>query len=133
MPFSLGPLEIAFFALVLLLLFGGKRLPALGSRIGGGIRGLKHAAGNVTAELRRPTDAALPAESAPAQLPTAQDAGTVVQPARAAPQRDPARPPPGDRPPFRDTTHRPMNLPHAPVPPDSSSSGQGPSGTTTSG
>jgi sec-independent protein translocase protein TatA len=41
MPFSLSPVEMLFVAAVLLLLFGAKRLPELGSGLGKGIREFK--------------------------------------------------------------------------------------------
>jgi sec-independent protein translocase protein TatA len=41
MPFNLGPMEMLFVMVVLLLLFGAKRLPELGSGIGKGIREFK--------------------------------------------------------------------------------------------
>jgi sec-independent protein translocase protein TatA len=36
---SIGPLEIGILLIVVLLVFGAKRLPELGSSLGGGIRG----------------------------------------------------------------------------------------------
>jgi sec-independent protein translocase protein TatA len=36
---SIGPLEIGILLIVVLLLFGAKRLPELGSSLGQGIRG----------------------------------------------------------------------------------------------
>jgi sec-independent protein translocase protein TatA len=41
MPFNLGPMEMLFVMVVLLLLFGAKRLPELGSGLGKGIREFK--------------------------------------------------------------------------------------------
>jgi sec-independent protein translocase protein TatA len=41
MPFSLSPVEMIFVLVVLLLLFGAKRLPELGSGLGRGIKEFK--------------------------------------------------------------------------------------------
>lgn len=38
---NLGPLELALIALILLVLFGAKRIPALLSSLGEGVRELK--------------------------------------------------------------------------------------------
>ena len=38
MPFNLGPMEMILVMVVLLLVFGAKRLPELGSGLGKGIR-----------------------------------------------------------------------------------------------
>ena len=46
--FGLGPTEIIIIAVILLLLFGAKRLPEIGKGLGGAIRELK----NVKKELR---------------------------------------------------------------------------------
>jgi sec-independent protein translocase protein TatA len=40
---TIGPLELAVFAVILLLLFGAKRLPELGRSLGTGARELKDA------------------------------------------------------------------------------------------
>ncbi len=41
MPFGLGPLEMIAIFLVVLLLFGAKRLPEIGTSLGKGIREFK--------------------------------------------------------------------------------------------
>jgi sec-independent protein translocase protein TatA len=46
---SIGPLEIGIVLLVVLLLFGAKRLPELGSGVGRGLRGFKE---GITGENR---------------------------------------------------------------------------------
>ena len=38
---SIGPLELALLLLIVLLLVGGRRLPALGRQLGEGVRGFK--------------------------------------------------------------------------------------------
>lgn len=56
MPFSLSPLEMVFVLVVLLLLFGAKRLPDLGSGLGRGIREFKRSIKDVNDEIQRPDD-----------------------------------------------------------------------------
>jgi sec-independent protein translocase protein TatA len=41
MPFGIGPLEIIVVLVVVLLIFGPKRLPDLGRSLGGGMREFK--------------------------------------------------------------------------------------------
>jgi len=38
---SIGPLELALLLLIVLVLVGGRRLPALGRQLGEGVRGFK--------------------------------------------------------------------------------------------
>jgi sec-independent protein translocase protein TatA len=54
MPFNLGPLEMLFVAVVLLLVFGAKRLPELGSGLGKGIREFKRSMADIKEEVQRP-------------------------------------------------------------------------------
>jgi sec-independent protein translocase protein TatA len=54
MPFNLSPFEIIFVLAVLLLLFGAKRLPDLGSGLGKGIREFKRSIRDVSEEMNRP-------------------------------------------------------------------------------
>jgi sec-independent protein translocase protein TatA len=54
MPFNLGPVEMIFVMVVLLLLFGAKRLPELGSGLGKGIREFKRSMRDMTEEIQRP-------------------------------------------------------------------------------
>jgi len=51
MPFSLSPMEMIFVMVVLLLLFGSKRLPELGSGLGKGIREFKRTIRDVNSEI----------------------------------------------------------------------------------
>jgi sec-independent protein translocase protein TatA len=53
MPFSLGPTEMIFVMVVLLLIFGAKRLPELGSGLGKGIREFKRSMRDINAEIER--------------------------------------------------------------------------------
>jgi sec-independent protein translocase protein TatA len=54
MPFNLGPLEMVFVLVVLLLVFGAKRLPELGSGLGKGIREFRRTMRDVNDEIQRP-------------------------------------------------------------------------------
>jgi sec-independent protein translocase protein TatA len=53
MPFSLGPTEMIFIMVVLLRIFGAKRLPELGSGLGKGIREFKRSMKDINAEIDR--------------------------------------------------------------------------------
>ena len=48
---SLGPWEIGFIALVILLLFGGKKLPELARGLGKGLREFKNASRDIKKEV----------------------------------------------------------------------------------
>ena len=54
MPF--GPLEIILILLVVLLLFGAKKLPEIGKGLGEGIRELRHAGRELTHSADQPPD-----------------------------------------------------------------------------
>ncbi len=54
---GLGMWEVVLIFLVVLLLFGAKRLPEIGSSLGKGIREFKGSLRDVEAELRLPPDA----------------------------------------------------------------------------
>lgn len=58
MPFfgSFGPTEMIFVMLVLLLVFGAKKLPELGSGLGKGIREFKRSMSDVKNEIDRAGD-----------------------------------------------------------------------------
>lgn len=85
-----NPLHIAFLVVILLLIFGAKRLPEIGRSLGSGMREFKQ---SVTGEHNaQPT--ALPAAQTPqAQAPVAQPAAPVAQPV-AQPAPPAAAPPP---------------------------------------
>jgi sec-independent protein translocase protein TatA len=89
-----NPLHIAFLVVILLLVFGAKRLPEIGRSLGSGMREFKQ---TVTGE----TDShqtTLPPAQQPAPTPVAQPAAappapTVAQPPAAQPAATPAAPP----------------------------------------
>ncbi len=68
-----NPVHIAFVLMIMLLVFGAKRLPEMGRGLGSGMRGFKDALSGVsTSEL--------PAAEAPADpTPAAVDQPTLIQ------------------------------------------------------
>jgi sec-independent protein translocase protein TatA len=58
MPFigNLGPTEIILVMIVLLLVFGAKRLPELGSGLGKGIREFRRSLSSINSEIDRAAD-----------------------------------------------------------------------------
>ncbi len=77
-----NPLHIAFLVVILLLVFGAKRLPEIGRSLGSGMREFKS---SVTGE------ASSHQESAHTALPAAQQ--QAPQPAQTAPASQPAAAP----------------------------------------
>jgi sec-independent protein translocase protein TatA len=77
-----NPLHIAFLVVILLLVFGAKRLPEIGRSLGGGMREFKD---SITGEGKQPTltQAAPQPEVTPAP----------PQAAQAPPAQPPAQPP----------------------------------------
>ncbi|HEY2140732.1 MAG TPA: twin-arginine translocase TatA/TatE family subunit [Solirubrobacteraceae bacterium] len=74
-----NPLHIAFLVVILLLVFGARRLPEIGRSLGSGMREFKQ---SVTGEDKQPTIAP-PQPQPPAQASVAQPA---AQPAQQADQ-----------------------------------------------
>jgi sec-independent protein translocase protein TatA len=75
---NLGPFEIGFLLIFLLLIFGAKRLPELGSGLGKGIREFKKSMREINSEIERPADtpqvhAAPPQSSIPSQTSETSD------------------------------------------------------------
>ena len=52
------PTHLIVLAIVILVLFGGKKLPELGKGLGEGLRGFKDGMKGVTDEVNKPADAA---------------------------------------------------------------------------
>jgi len=71
-----NPLHIAFLVVILLLVFGAKRLPEIGRSLGSGMREFKQ---SVTGESQAPDQPALTAAQQQPQQPPAQ--APVAQPA----------------------------------------------------
>jgi sec-independent protein translocase protein TatA len=87
MPFgSVGIWEVVLILAVLLLVFGAKRLPEIGSALGRGIREFKGSIKDIEGEIHRPADRhELPRSEAPRY-----DAPRAEEPPRqeAAPRAD---------------------------------------------
>ncbi|HEY2767465.1 MAG TPA: twin-arginine translocase TatA/TatE family subunit [Solirubrobacteraceae bacterium] len=77
-----NPLHIAFLVVILLLVFGAKRLPEIGRSLGGGMREFKD---SISGESKQQ-----PALTPAAQQPAAQPQAPVVQPPVAQPVGTPA-------------------------------------------
>jgi sec-independent protein translocase protein TatA len=79
-----NPLHIAFLVVILLLVFGAKRLPEIGRSLGSGMREFKQ---SVTGESQPPDQPALTAAQQQPQQPPAP--APVAQPAAAPPPAAP--------------------------------------------
>src|SRR5262249_5057409 len=85
-----NPLHIVFLVVILLLVFGARRLPEIGRSLGSGMREFKQ---SVTGESHS-QQAALPAGQQPQQMQQAAAPAPVAQPAAAqAPVAAPAEAP----------------------------------------
>jgi sec-independent protein translocase protein TatA len=90
-----NPVHIAFLVVILLLLFGAKRLPEIGRQLGSGMREFKDSVTGSSQAQQSPQQTALPqatqVAAPPAPAPAA--AATVAAPQPAAPAPDPAAAP----------------------------------------
>jgi sec-independent protein translocase protein TatA len=84
-----NPLHIAFLVVILLLVFGAKRLPEIGRSLGSGMREFKQ---SVTGEAGSSHTALPPSEQPHQQAPVAQP--PVAQPPVAQPAAPPVTTPP---------------------------------------
>lgn len=102
-----NPLHIVFLVVILLLVFGAKRLPEIGRSLGSGMREFKT---SVTGEMQQsqptlttgtsPQQQPVPAQAPVAQAPAAQvPAPAAVQAPAAEPVATPAGAPPPEQPP----------------------------------
>ena len=94
---DVGSTEIVVILLVVLLLFGSKRMPDLARSVGKSLRELKKATSGIEAELRRAMEEPPPAPPRPARPPAADALPPGGQPPAAAPP-PPASPPPEEPP-----------------------------------
>jgi sec-independent protein translocase protein TatA len=69
-----NPLHIAFLVVILLLVFGARRLPELGRSLGGGMREFKEAISGESKHSALTQAAPPPQQQAPQQPPVAQPA-----------------------------------------------------------
>ncbi len=56
MPFNMGPMEMVLVMVVLLLVFGGKKLPEVGAGLGKGIREFKRSMNDIKSEIDQPAE-----------------------------------------------------------------------------
>ncbi|HYD55012.1 MAG TPA: twin-arginine translocase TatA/TatE family subunit [Gemmatimonadaceae bacterium] len=54
MPFNLGPMELFIVLLIILVLFGARKVPEIGASIGKGIREFKRSMSDVERQIREP-------------------------------------------------------------------------------
>jgi sec-independent protein translocase protein TatA len=86
-----NPLHIAFLVVILLLLFGAKRLPEIGRQLGSGMREFKQSVTGQSEPERpalaqgQPVQAAAPAPAPPAAEPTVAPA--AAQPSAPEPSQ----------------------------------------------
>jgi sec-independent protein translocase protein TatA len=107
-----NPLHIVFLVLILLLVFGARRLPEIGRSLGSGMREFKQ---SVTGESHSEPPA-LPAGRQPQQVQQAPAPAPVAQPAAAqAPVAAPAQAP----------VAAPAQAPVAPPAPSQAGAGEG--------
>ncbi len=79
-----NPIHIAFLLILLLLVFGAKRLPEMGRSLGSGMRGFKEALGGEGAQKSLSAPASAPAATSASTAPAAVPAAaTAVVPAAA--------------------------------------------------
>lgn len=78
---NLGFMEILLILVVVLLLFGAKRLPEIGASMGKGIREFKKSISDVDRELREP-----PREARSERLPAGEPAARPVGEEEARPE-----------------------------------------------
>jgi len=90
-----NPLHIAFLVVILLLVFGAKRLPEIGRSLGSGMREFKQ---SITGESTPQQPALGPAQQPGALQAPAQQAPAQQAPAQAAPATQAAQPPPAAQP-----------------------------------
>lgn len=54
MPFNVGPMELFIILLIVLVLFGARKVPEIGASIGKGIREFKRSMSDVERQIREP-------------------------------------------------------------------------------
>ena len=86
MPFNVGPMELFIILVIVLVLFGAKRVPEIGASIGKGIREFKKSMSDVDRAIRDPERDAPPPDRLP---PASADASTgrADEEARPEPKR----------------------------------------------
>lgn len=101
MPFGLGPTELIVILLIVLLVFGAKRLPEIGASLGKGIREFKSSVSEIQADVARSTEPERrempPTRATPSvPPPPASEPVRPAQPHAAEPAEPPAQRPAAD-------------------------------------
>jgi sec-independent protein translocase protein TatA len=86
MGLGLGPMELAIILVIVLVVFGAKRVPEIGASFGKGIREFKRSLSDVDQQIRQP-DADRPADrlnagGAAHTAPIVRDDATAPEPKR---------------------------------------------------
>lgn len=89
---GVGIWEVVLILAVLLLVFGAKRLPEIGSALGKGIREFKGSIKDIEGEISRPADRGeLPRSEAPREEAPRQEAPRHEAPRQEAPRHEEPR------------------------------------------
>ncbi len=80
-----NPIHLALLLMILLLVFGAKRLPEMGRSLGGGLRGFKEAIGGESAPAGLSHDSTVSAQVDSAPAPTVVTATPVASTETAVP------------------------------------------------
>jgi sec-independent protein translocase protein TatA len=62
MPFNIGPMELFIVLVIVLVLFGAKRVPEIGASIGKGIREFKRSISDADRAIREPEPDTTPSD-----------------------------------------------------------------------
>lgn len=62
MGLGLGPMELAIILVIVLVVFGAKRVPEIGASFGKGIREFKRSLSDMNNEVTKPADVSRPAD-----------------------------------------------------------------------
>ena len=77
--FGMGPWEIMMILVVVLLVFGAKRIPEIAQALGKGITEFKRGVKDVQTEIETNVNTAPPPEQQPKQQPTQTTSGTETK------------------------------------------------------
>jgi sec-independent protein translocase protein TatA len=78
MPFGIGPLELVIVLVIILVIFGPKRLPQAGRALGQGLREFKESVTGKDKDSDSPEASELPPAERPAEQPVEQSASRAV-------------------------------------------------------
>ena len=78
MPFGIGPLELVIVLVIILVIFGPKRLPQAGRALGQGLREFKDSVGGKDKDGDAEEPSELPPAEQPAEQPVEQSASRAV-------------------------------------------------------